>query len=154
VEFALVDVITSLGGWLTSVDPLTAAVCTAAENLPCRPLTLECLMAAAGALPAGYAATTPLPPWLGGGTAGDRYDEHPTPGGPRDYAPEPGPGDQPQPPRQSPQDALSDEGLRSAQEDWARRNSDRFPTIRDDGNAGSSFADTLVQSIRNSGNRR
>lgn len=118
-------------------------VCTAAENLPCRPLTLECLFAAAGGLAAGIPAIPPP------------YRETPDPRASRPYGgPEPPPGYTP-PPRQSPQDALNDEAFRQAREDWARDNADRVYPSPDPGRSrGRTAADVLVQSIRHSGERR
>jgi hypothetical protein len=147
VVVAVLAVAGALGGLLAAQSVLAGQdlmdlVCTAAENLPCRPLTLECLFAAAGGAAAGLPAIPPS------------YRETPDPRASRDYAPEPPPGYQP-PPRQSPQDALSDEDFRQAREDWARDNADRvYPTPPAERTRGQSAADVLVQSIRHSGSRR
>jgi len=137
---AILAVVGALAGVLAAHE-LRDLVCTAAENLPCRPLTLECLFAAGGGLAAGLPAIPPP------------YRETPDPRAPRDYAPEAPPGYQPPPP-QSPQDALNDEGFRQAREDWARDNADRvYPTPPGDRTRGQTAADFLVQSIRHSGSR-
>ena len=52
-----------IGGLLFSPDWLGGAMCSAPDNLPCRPLTLECLFAGAGGLAAGLPA---IPPGWGG----------------------------------------------------------------------------------------
>lgn len=132
----------ALQGLLLSPDALSGLLCTAAENLPCRPLTLECLFAGAGGLAAGLPAIPPP------------YREDRDPRAPREYAPEPPPGYQP-PQRQSPQDALGDDAFRQAREDWARDNADRvYPTAPPDRVRGAGIADVVVQSIRNSSSRR
>jgi hypothetical protein len=139
----LIAIAVAASGVILGPD-IADAVCTAAENLPCRPLTLECLFAGAGGLAAGLPA---VPPGWGG---------FPTPDPPRRYAPDPAPGyEAPTPP--SPQDALNDPEFQRLQRDYARSQAERqaasppVPSRRTD---GQSAADVLVQSIRHSGERR
>lgn len=142
MEFGLLDIATALGGLLIAPDVVGDLACSAAKNLPCRPLTLECLFGAAGGLGAGLPA---VPPGWGG---------FPTPDPPRQYAPSPPPGYQP-PPQRDPRDALNDPQFRKAKEDWARDNADRvYPSSAgDDRDSGQSVADFVVESIRASGSR-
>lgn len=141
---ALGGIALAFGGGIVSPDLIVSVLCTAPENIPCRPLTLECLFVGTGGLGAGLPA---VPPGWGG---------FPTPEPPRRYAPNPPPGYQPPPPR-SPQDALNDPEFTKVKEDWARDNADRvYPTTtgRDERDRGPSAADVLVESIRSSGSRR
>ncbi|MEP7159071.1 MAG: hypothetical protein ABI797_06565 [Chloroflexota bacterium] len=143
MELGLLEVVAALGGLFGASDVVASLVCTAAENLPCRPLTLECLFAGVGGLSAGLPA---VPPGWGG---------FPTPEPPRQYAPSPPPGYQPPPP-QSPQDALND--VQRLKDDYAV-DKDRAGRAAGVGlptgapSTGMSAADVLIQSIRNS-NRR
>ena len=140
-------------GLAVAPDVAFGLVCTAPENLPCRPLTLECLFVGAGGVAAGLPA---VPPGWGGfpeferGPAPDSYDESDNrpQDNPRTYAPEPIPGYQPPRPP-SPQDALNDPAFERAKQDWARENSDRFPTTSSAPSSGDSAYDTLVKSIQN-----
>ena len=135
----------ALQGLLVSPDALGGLLCTAAENLPCRPLTLECLFAGAGGLAGGLPA---VPPGWGG---------FPTPEPPRRDTPGQSSGDQPPQPR-SPQDALNDPEFQRLRHDYAVEK-DRAQRAAGVGlptqgpSTGMGAADVLVQSIRNS-NRR
>jgi len=142
-----------IGGLLFSPDWLSGAMCSAPDNLPCRPLTLECLFAGAGGLAAGLPA---IPPGWGGfpepgqtpaPPAPDRNDTHDQS---RPYAPDAPPGYQPPPPG-SPQDALSDPAFDQAQRDWMRQHGGRAPTPTP---TGTTLNDIVVQSIRNQGARQ
>ena len=127
-------------------DLLGRLICTAAENVPCRPLTLECLVAAAGGLGVAWPAVSndpPVPPDAPYDEGSQRPQDNT-----REYAPDPPPGSQPPRP-QSPQDALNDEAFRKAKEDWARENSDQFPTIPAPPSDGDSVYDALIKSIQN-----
>jgi hypothetical protein len=137
----LLGMIVTLGDLASVPDVVGNLVCTAAENLPCRPLTLECLFAGVGGLSAGLPA---VPPGWGG---------FPVPDPPREYAPEPPAGHQPPPP-QSPQDALNDPEFKRLKDDWARTNADRlYPPGAPQKSRGMSAGDVLVESIRNSNSR-
>lgn len=104
--------ISALGAMLIAPDVVATLACSAAENLPCRPLTLECLFAGAGGLAAGLPA---VPPGWGG---------FPTPDPPREYAPNPPPGYQPPAPPPDPQDAFNDP-------EYQRRRNDYFEDQKD-----------------------
>ncbi len=152
----LAGAVAALGGLVVAPDfvilpdLLGGLVCTAAENVPCRPLTLECLVTAAGGLGVAWPAISndpPIPP--DPDPDAPPYDEgsqRPQDNS-RDYAPEAPPGNQPPRPP-SPQDALSDPGFDQAREDCARENSDRFTTITTP-SGGDSVYDTIIKSIQN-----
>ena len=131
-------------------DLLGGLICTAAENVPCRPRTLECLITAAGGLGVAWPAISnepPIPP--DPDPDAPPYDESSDrpQDNQREYAPEAPPGYEPPRP-QSPQDALNDPRFGEAKRDWARENSDRFPTIPPPSEGDSAY-DTLVKSIQN-----
>jgi hypothetical protein len=136
----------ALGGLLIAPDMIVSLACSASENLPCRPLTLECLFVGAGGLGAGLPAIPPWPRYVPPSAAPDRS--------PREYAPSPPPGYQPSPP-QSPQDALNNPDFKRVKDDWARDNADRvFPSTGRQESKGMSVADVLVEGIRNKGSGR
>lgn len=58
----LLGMIVTLGGLFSVPDVVASLVCTTAENLPCRPLTLACLFAGAGRAIGGIAGRAT---WLG-----------------------------------------------------------------------------------------
>ncbi len=149
MELGLLEVVAALAGLLSAPDVIGNLVCTAAENLPCRPLTLECLVAGAGGLGVAWPAISndpPVPPDEPYDERSDQPDRTP-----REYAPAPPPGYEPPPP-QSPQDALNDPNFKGAKEDWARDISDSLPTTSEP-STGESAHDTLIKSIQNK-NRR
>lgn len=142
----LIVLLGALAG-LVVPDVVAGLTCSAPNNLPCRPLTLECLVAAAGGLGVAWPAISndpavpPEEPYDEGSRRPDRNE--------REYAPEPPPGYQPPPPG-NPADALNDPGFKQAKEDWARQNSDRFPTIPDpEARDRDSVYDTIIRSIQN-----
>jgi hypothetical protein len=152
----LLSLAVGIGGLLISPDWFGGALCSAPDNLPCRPLTLECLFAGAGGLAAGLPA---IPPGWGGfpepgQTPVPPYDERPdVPDQSRPYAPDAPPGYQPPPPG-DPQSALNDPAFEQAKRDWARENADRvYPSQGGQADRGMSVGDIVVQSIRNQGSR-